>query len=238
GPPGAGLRREQPGRCARPASRLEGQERRPLLLPPGRHARLHPRGLRLPRGHGRVPRGGGRRPRRQRPGRSLASGLPREASTLVRSRRRSGATNRRGLPRRRDPWACEARHLRDWIRRPNPRGLPEAGPEVSQPGSPSDPLGGAPPMTAAAKIPDVVIPRTIRLHYELFPEGFNYPDAPTEIEAYRVCIDEGRRLGMTDRDLFKYLKVEWMDEGELRRLARNVGVKAPPKSKRKKSKRK
>ncbi len=71
---------------------------------------------------------------------------------------------------------------------------------------------------------------------ELFPEGFNYPDAPTEIEAYRVCIAEGRRLGITDRDLFKYLKVEWMDEGDLRKLARNVGVKAPPKSKRKKSK--
>ena len=64
---------------------------------------------------------------------------------------------------------------------------------------------------------------------QLFPEGFNYPDAPTEIEAYKVCIAEGRRLGMTDRELFKYLKVEWMDAGELRRLARNVGVKAPPK---------
>src|SRR5438046_9397645 len=33
GPPGAGLRREQPGRCARPAPGLAGQERRPLLLP-------------------------------------------------------------------------------------------------------------------------------------------------------------------------------------------------------------
>ena len=40
---------------------------------------------------------------------------------------------------------------------------------------------------------------------------------------------EGRRLGMTERELFEYLKVEWMDEGELRRLARNVGVKVPSK---------
>jgi hypothetical protein len=64
---------------------------------------------------------------------------------------------------------------------------------------------------------------------ELFPEGFNYPDAPTEIEAYRVCIAEGRRLGMTDRELFQYLKVEWMDDKDLRKLAANVGVKAPPK---------
>jgi len=76
---------------------------------------------------------------------------------------------------------------------------------------------------------ELVHVRQFREGKQLFPEGFNYPDAPTEIEAYKVCIAEGRRLGMTDRDLFKYLKVEWMDPGELRRLARNVGVKAPPK---------
>jgi hypothetical protein len=33
---------------------------------------------------------------------------------------------------------------------------------------------------------------------------------------------------MTDRELFEYLRVEWMDDKELRKLARNVGVKAPP----------
>src|SRR5256712_171186 len=75
---------------------------------------------------------------------------------------------------------------------------------------------------------ELVHVRQFREGKELFPDGFNYPDAPTEIEAYKVCIAEGRRLGMTDRDLFKYLKVEWMDPGELRRLARNVGGKAPP----------
>src|SRR5207248_9769237 len=169
-------------------------------------------------------------------------------------------------------------------------------PEVSPPRSPSDPLGGAPPMTTAAKIPSVVIPQNIRLHCEaftkhfkgfddveavraifgprtravlrslkveffsskwgymgvsdedghlvvsthylrtgnrrdiyldvvhelvhvrqfkegkeLFPEGFNYPDAPTEIAAYCVCTAEGRRRGMTDRDLFKYLQAGSMD---------------------------
>src|SRR5437773_7029595 len=83
---------------------------------------------------------------------------------------------------------------------------------------------------------ELVHVRQFREGKELFPEGFNYPDAPTEIEAYRVCIAEGRRLGMTDRDLFKYLKVEWMDEGDLRRLGRNGGVKDAPKSKSKTSK--
>ena len=76
---------------------------------------------------------------------------------------------------------------------------------------------------------ELVHVRQFREGKQLFPEGFNYPDAPTEIEAYKVCIAEGRRLGMTDRELFKYLKVEWMDASELRRLARNVGVKTPPK---------
>jgi hypothetical protein len=62
---------------------------------------------------------------------------------------------------------------------------------------------------------------------ELFADGFEYPDLPTEIEAYKICISEGRRLGMTDRELYEYLKVFWMDEKDVRRLARNVGVKAP-----------
>ncbi len=60
---------------------------------------------------------------------------------------------------------------------------------------------------------------------KLFPEGFEYPDAPTEIEAYKVCIAEGRRLGMTDRDILEYLKVPWMEEKDLRRLARNLGIR-------------
>ena len=66
---------------------------------------------------------------------------------------------------------------------------------------------------------------------ELFPDGLGDADTPTEIEAYKHCIAEGRRLGMTDRELFEYLRVEWMNEKELRKLAKNVGVKAPPSKK-------
>ncbi len=62
----------------------------------------------------------------------------------------------------------------------------------------------------------------------LFPDGFDYADTPTEIEAYKHCLAEGRRLGMTDRELYEYLKVELMSEKDLRKLARHVGVKAPP----------
>src|SRR2546428_9515147 len=34
--------------------------------------------------------------------------------------------------------------------------------------------------------------RQFKEREELFPEGFNYPDAPTEIAAYRGCITESR----------------------------------------------
>lgn len=64
---------------------------------------------------------------------------------------------------------------------------------------------------------------------KLFPRGFEYPDSPTEIEAYKHCIAEGRRIGMTDRQILEYLKVVWMSPAEVRRLARNVGLKPPPK---------
>jgi len=79
---------------------------------------------------------------------------------------------------------------------------------------------------------ELVHVRQFREGKELFADGFEYPDLPTEIEAYRTCIAEGRRLGMTDRELFDYLKVEWMNDKDVRRLARNVGVRPPPKRRR------
>src|SRR5438128_5069833 len=49
---------------------------------------------------------------------------------------------------------------------------------------------------------------------QLFPEGFNYPDAPTEGEAYKVRIAEGPRLGMTDRERLQHLQVRGRDVGD------------------------
>ena len=63
---------------------------------------------------------------------------------------------------------------------------------------------------------------------KLFEDGTEYPDLPTEIEAYKTCVAEGRRLGMNDRELFEYLKVFWMSDEEVRRLAKHVGVRPPP----------
>jgi len=95
---------------------------------------------------------------------------------------------------------------------------------------------GAPRDIYLDVIHELVHVRQFRDGRKLFPRGFEYPDSPTEIEAYKHCIAEGRRLGMTDRQILEYLKVFWMDKAELRRLARNVGLKVP-RSKRTKTRR-
>ena len=58
----------------------------------------------------------------------------------------------------------------------------------------------------------------------LFYPKLSYVDAPSEIEAYRLTVQEGRRIGMTDRQLVDYLKVEWITPAEHRRLARRCRV--------------
>ncbi|HBL17671.1 MAG TPA: hypothetical protein DD417_13225 [Elusimicrobia bacterium] len=62
---------------------------------------------------------------------------------------------------------------------------------------------------------------------ELFDEEFAYVDRPTELEAYAVAVAEARRIGLTERELFDYLKTEWMSDAEHRRLAGKVGVRPP-----------
>jgi hypothetical protein len=63
----------------------------------------------------------------------------------------------------------------------------------------------------------------------LFDDNFEYYNRPTELEAYKVAVDEARRLGMSDSELFEYLKVDWMEEDEVRKLAKNLSIKTTPK---------
>jgi hypothetical protein len=60
----------------------------------------------------------------------------------------------------------------------------------------------------------------------LFYPKLSYVDAPSEIEAYIFTVQEGRRIGLTRRELIDYLKVEWITPQEHRRLARRTGVLA------------
>lgn len=59
---------------------------------------------------------------------------------------------------------------------------------------------------------------------ELFPQGVEYADRPTEIEAYAVAIEEARRIGLTEEQIREYLRVPWMDDEDHTRLLSHLGV--------------
>ena len=59
---------------------------------------------------------------------------------------------------------------------------------------------------------------------QLFDNRYDYVERPTEIEAYKHAVKEARRLGMTEKEIYTYLRTEWMRDNDLERLAKAVGV--------------
>jgi hypothetical protein len=66
--------------------------------------------------------------------------------------------------------------------------------------------------------------RQFRAKRPLFYPKLSYVDAPSEIEAYKLTIQEGQRIGMSRKALIDYLKVEWISAAEHRRLVRRCGL--------------
>lgn len=60
---------------------------------------------------------------------------------------------------------------------------------------------------------------------DLYDTSYSYVDRPTEVEAYEIAVEEARRLGMNDEEIFDYLYVEWISSDEHKRLASRVGIK-------------
>lgn len=60
---------------------------------------------------------------------------------------------------------------------------------------------------------------------ELFDSNYDYVERPTEIEAYRYAVEEARNLGLDDKRICEYLKTEWMNQDDLKRLANILNVK-------------
>jgi hypothetical protein len=58
----------------------------------------------------------------------------------------------------------------------------------------------------------------------LFDARYGYADSPVEIEAYRITVDEAKRIGFTEDRIREYLRVEWMSEEELQKLIKNIGL--------------
>ena len=59
---------------------------------------------------------------------------------------------------------------------------------------------------------------------ELFDTQYGYSERPTEIEAYRLAVEEARRLGLSDDRICEYLKTEWMSDESLKQLAKALNV--------------
>jgi hypothetical protein len=63
---------------------------------------------------------------------------------------------------------------------------------------------------------------------DLFDRRYSYVDRPTEIEAYRCCVEEGRKIGMSEEAIAEYLHVEWITKADHLRLLRTLRVKDAP----------
>lgn len=73
-------------------------------------------------------------------------------------------------------------------------------------------------------IHELVHVRQQRQGLDLYDQKYSYVDRPTEIEAYRIAVEEARRLGLNNNEIFEYLHVEWISSEEHKRLASSVGV--------------
>jgi len=73
-------------------------------------------------------------------------------------------------------------------------------------------------------IHELVHVRQFKEGKDLFDPNYQYVDRPTEVEAYAHSVREARRLGMTDDEIMEYLRMEWVSEEEVQRLARSIGV--------------
>jgi hypothetical protein len=59
---------------------------------------------------------------------------------------------------------------------------------------------------------------------QLFDKNYSYVERPTEIEAYRITVDEARALGLSDESISRYLRSELVDEEEFKRLAKKLNL--------------
>ncbi len=71
---------------------------------------------------------------------------------------------------------------------------------------------------------EVVHLRQLSLGINIFDERYSYHERPSEIEAYRVTVDEARRLGLEEDFLREYLKVDWITTQQHQKLVRTLGL--------------
>jgi len=74
-------------------------------------------------------------------------------------------------------------------------------------------------------IHELVHVKQFREGRKLFDLRYDYTERDTEIEAYRHAAEEARNLGMGDEEIFQYLKTEWMNAKDHRKLAGTLNVR-------------
>ncbi len=74
-------------------------------------------------------------------------------------------------------------------------------------------------------IHELVHVRQFKEGNDLFDKRYGYVDRPTEIEAYEVAVKEARRIGMTSEEIVDYLKVEWVNDEDFKRMLGTLKVR-------------
>ncbi|MEM3791285.1 MAG: hypothetical protein QXL16_00970 [Candidatus Micrarchaeaceae archaeon] len=59
---------------------------------------------------------------------------------------------------------------------------------------------------------------------KLFYKNKAYFESPSEKEAYKITIDEAKKLGMNREEIKEYLRVEWASEEELEKFINEMNV--------------
>jgi hypothetical protein len=75
-------------------------------------------------------------------------------------------------------------------------------------------------------IHELVHVRQFKEGEDLYDRRYAYLERPTEIEAYKVAVEEARRIGMSDQEIVDYLRVEWVTEEEFTRFVLMMRVGA------------
>ncbi len=77
-------------------------------------------------------------------------------------------------------------------------------------------------------IHEVVHLRQLSEGMELFDKRYTYDRRPTELEAYRVSLEEARRLGLSEEFLRDYLSVPWINQEQYEDMLVRLGVDPTP----------
>ncbi len=74
-------------------------------------------------------------------------------------------------------------------------------------------------------IHELVHVRQFKEGKDLFDKRYSYVDRPTEIEAYEVAVKEAKRITMTSEEIVDYLKVEWVNDEDFKRMLSTLKVR-------------